>query len=274
MRIFIRTSKWAIWARRIASLAVPLLVIPIVLFRFGQIEAPTFHAALAVAMLAALTSLLLAMLALIHLWHSGDLGWGRAISALLIGLMSTAPFAWAALQIERYPNVTDVTTAPRQDLPLVLDAATRAMPDPRVLSAREAEAAFPNARTRDYPLTVEQSYELVERLVGQNGWEIRLTRPPAGRDGEGRINARSTSLVGWREEIVIRITSVPGGARIDMRSVSLDALHDLGANGRRIEDFLAALDTDVTTLLRDNPNIAQPVLDDPEDPAPPVEQAQ
>lgn len=270
MRIIIRTSKRAVWARRIASLSVPLLVIPTLLFRFGHIEAQTFYAALGVAFVTAVASVIIAVIALVHLWKSGDLGWGRSISALFIGMVCLAPFGWAVLQIERYPRATDVATAPRQDLPLVLDAVTRAMPDPQLLSASVAETAFPNARTRDYPLTAEQTYELIERLVDQWGWQVRLARPPSDLDSGGRLNARSTSLIGWRDEIVIRITSTSQGARVDMRSVSLDAIHDLGANGQRIEAFLASLDAEVTTLLRDNPNIAQPVIDDAVEISPPL----
>jgi hypothetical protein len=33
MRILIRTSKWAIWARRFGSLALPLAAIPVLMHR-------------------------------------------------------------------------------------------------------------------------------------------------------------------------------------------------------------------------------------------------
>jgi len=66
------------------------------------------------------------------------------------------------------------------------------------------------------------------------------------------------------------LTATPGGASVDMRSASINAPHDFGSNGSRIEDFMIALDNEVTTLLRDNPNPAQPTPEDDE-PAPPVE---
>ena len=49
-----------------------------------------------------------------------------------------------------------------------------------------------------------------------------------------------------------------------MRSASLNAQHDFGSNGTRIEEFLTALDEAVTTLLRDNPNANQPIEAEPE----------
>jgi hypothetical protein len=56
-----------------------------------------------------------------------------------------------------------------------------------------------------------------------------------------------------------------------MRSASLTAIHDLGSNGQRIEEFLTALDNAVTLLMRDNPAAVEP-LQGGEDEAPvPVE---
>ncbi|MNY60664.1 hypothetical protein D3C86_1972470 [compost metagenome] len=72
------------------------------------------------------------------------------------------------------------------------------------------------------------------------------------------------TLPGWREEVVIRVTGSLTTSTVDMRSASLNALHDFGSNGSRIEDFLAALDDAVTTLLRDNPNANQPLEAEPE----------
>ena len=38
-----------------------------------------------------------------------------------------------------------------------------------------------------------------------------------------------------------------------MRSASMLGVHDLGENGHRIEEFLLALDTEVTVIMRDAP---------------------
>ena len=42
MRILIRTSKWAIWARRFGSFAVPLTVIPVFMHREQMIASSDF----------------------------------------------------------------------------------------------------------------------------------------------------------------------------------------------------------------------------------------
>ena len=76
------------------------------------------------------------------------------------------------------------------------------------------------------------------------------------------------TLAGWREEVVLRVTGTMDTSMVDMRSASLNALHDFGSNGLRIEEFLGALDDAVTTLLRDNPGANQPIEPEVE---PPVE---
>jgi uncharacterized protein (DUF1499 family) len=65
---------------------------------------------------------------------------------------------------------------------------------------------------------------------------------PRGGQREGRIEAVALTLImGFREDIAIRIRSASGGVRIDMRSASRYGGHDLGSNARRIETFLADL---------------------------------
>ena len=76
------------------------------------------------------------------------------------------------------------------------------------------------------------------------------------------------TLLGWREEAAIRVRGVPQGSVVSMRSAALHPGHDLGENGRRIEEFLAALDQQVTLLLRDAPVTAPPIE---EEAAPEVE---
>lgn len=263
MRILIRTSKWAIWARRYASLAVPLIVIPVLLHRERLIGSDTFRVLAVVAFLFCCAALTTAVIALVRLWIGGNQGWDRAIFALVVSLACLSPFAWHGLRALQYPQATDVATASRQSLPLVFDEATASMRPPVVLPPAWIEAVFPNAKTRSYPLNAQQTFEVVRRMVAQRGWQTVASRPPEGPRGAGLLNARVTTLLGWRDEVVIAVTGAADGASIDMRSVSLNAIHDFGGNGLRVEEFLSALDEQVTALLRDNPNITQPIIETP-----------
>ena len=273
MRILIRTSKWAILARRLGGLAVPLTVIPVLLHRERLIPSNIFVVAAAVAALVALLAVLVALLALIRLWNTGDHGWGRTLGGLVLALLCLAPVAWFGALAMRYPPATDIATASRGLMPLVLEPDTTLMPPPQLLTGAQIETIFPDVKTRTYPLNAQQTYDIVLRMVEERGWDIRLQHPPATAGGVGQINARIVTLAGWREEAVLRIAGAATGASVDMRSASINAVHDFGSNGSRIEDFLTALDTEITTLIRDNPNASQPVEAEPDENAEPVEGA-
>lgn len=271
MRILIRTSKTALWARRLGRLAVPLVILPVAMHHLGLIDSPSFFIVAMVALTLCLFTVLLAVLALVRLWFSGDRGWDKALVGLFLGLLCLAPFAWYGYYAWRYPPVTDIATVPRGELPLLFLPDTAKMPPPKLIPADEQARIFPNAATRTYPLDVVSLFGVVERLAENEGWEIRLLRPPGADGAAGRINARITTIPGWREEAVLRVAATPTGAKVDMRSASINAPHDFGSNGTRIERFMVNLDNEVTTLLRDNPNVNQPTAEEDDEPAPSVE---
>jgi hypothetical protein len=119
--------------------------------------------------------------------------------------------------------------------------------------ARSIAAAFPNVASRTYPLGPEQVFELALALATARGWEVEARLAPQGPAGEGQLNAIVVTLLGWRDEISVRVTGVPEGSTVAMRSSSQVGTHDLGENGHRIEEFLLALDTEVTVIMRDAP---------------------
>ena len=86
MRILVRTSQWAIWARRIGSFAIPLAVIPVFMHRSGAIASSAFEVTEAVAVGFALLAFILSVGAFARIWTTGDRGWGRAVTGLLLSL--------------------------------------------------------------------------------------------------------------------------------------------------------------------------------------------
>lgn len=242
---------------------MPLVVTAVLLHRFRLVTSDLFLVAALAAGLVALLAVLMSMLALGRLWQTGDQGWGRALAGLLFGTISLLPYAWYGSLLLRYPAVTDIATTDRGLMPLMFEPGTSAMPAPKMLSSAEMAAQFPNVETRTYPLGVVPTFGIVQSLVASNGWDIRLLREPGDL---GQINAQIMTPPGWREEVVLRVTGTMTNATVDMRSASLNALHDFGENGLRIEAFLEALDDAVTVMLRDNPNANQPVEAEAETP--------
>jgi hypothetical protein len=270
MRILIRTSKWAIWARRFGSLALPLTIIPVFLHREQMIGSSDFAIVEVVAAGVAALAVFLALGAFGRLWITGDRGWGKAAWGLIFGIACLLPFGWLAWEATRYPVVNEVTTDIATPLPLV--SPVRVAPTSAALRDAIAET-FPNARTRSYPVESTGLFAIVERLVEQRGWDIRLRRAPPTALDTGQLNAIAMALLGWRDEVAIRITGTAQGSTVDMRSVPLASMTDFGENGRRIEDFLVALDDEITRTLRDAPQpVAVPETDTGTPPAPQVDE--
>jgi hypothetical protein len=249
MRILIRTSKWAIWARRFGSFALPLAIIPVFLHRERIISSADFMTIELVACSFALLALFLAFGAFARLWVTGDQGWSRASMGLLFSLICLTPIAFIGWQATRYPVAGDVSTN-FADLPALVSTVGKVLtPDDRAA----IEAAFPNARTRTYPIAAEPMFGIVEQLAAARGWEPRARRAPTTPLDEGAFNAISTTLLGWRDEVAVRVVGTATGSTVDMRSAPTHGWLDLGENGRRIEEFLLAIDQRVTLMLRDAP---------------------
>jgi len=262
MRILIRTSKTAIWARRLASLSLPLAAVPVLLHHRQAIDSARFQLVETIALGVALLALLVSILAIARLWRSGDRGWDRAFAGLFLSLLCLAPFGYAAFLVYENPAVTDVSTAPDGSVQFL--AAPAAPPlDPALREA--VEDAFPNMRTRHYQLDTERLFAIVQRLVGDRGWQVQATREPLGPIDSGEIDAIDTTWMGWRDEVAIRLNGTDDGVSVDMRSASLGNVQsDFGANGHRIEEFLLALDAAVTEDMQNG--TPEPPPEPPRDP--------
>ena len=68
------------------------------------------------------------------------------------------------------------------------------------------------------------------------------------RKGEWLIEAKVTSTVlGFVDDIVVRVTDEGESTYVDMRAHRRFGAYDLGANARRIVEFMNALDTRIQT---------------------------
>lgn len=248
MRILVRTSKWAIWARRVGALALPLAYIPLLLHRTRVITSENFIAVEAVAMALAVLATVMALVALGRLWFTGDQGWWKASLALLFGVLCLLPAAYFGYLAWRQLPTPDVSTDYADPLPLVSEVEP---PSPSLADRARIEAAFPNARSRNYPIAAPDMFDTVAGLVDDRDWDVRSSRKPTTQLDSGQINAIVTTILGFRQEVAIRVTGSADGATVAMRSASLSAVPDFGENGQRIEAFLLDLDNQVTQMLRD-----------------------
>src|SRR6188474_2179256 len=84
------TSRLAIWARRVAGFAVAVVLLGIGIVRAGILEIIPSLAAFAGGLLLACIAILLALGAFVVIWREGLAGFGKALAALLVGIVVLA----------------------------------------------------------------------------------------------------------------------------------------------------------------------------------------
>lgn len=248
MRILIRTSRLAIWSRRLAIFGFAVLVLAVTLHLLGQIATNVFEISLIIGTTVSALAVSLAVAAYARLWFTGDRGWKLASIGFSLGALCLMPAGYALAMAMFYPSTADVTTALVSPPSLLSVEDTETSLDPESILQ-----SFPNLITRSYQIPPETLFGLAETLVRQRGWRVVRNSPPAFEGGQGTLNAIRTSLLGWENEIAYRIAPGPLGALIDLRAASLNPTrHDLGENGRAIESFLLALDDSVSAYVQAN----------------------
>ena len=110
MRIPIRTSRWAIWARRIASIALPIEVIPVFMHRERVIASDAFTILFGIGLALAALAIIVSLIAFARLWQSGFRGWSRTLQAFVLGGILLAPAGVGMTWAVTYPPTNDVAT--------------------------------------------------------------------------------------------------------------------------------------------------------------------
>ena len=238
------TSRLAIWARRIAAFAFVATVLAVIIVRSGLLEIQpalvTFAGALAIAVVA----LLVSFAAFAVIWMEGLAGMGAALAAMLISLALLAYPAYLGLKAYRLPWIYDITTDPID--PPRYEALARLRPRDAnpityagLYAAEQQRTAYPDIGPLGTNATAQAAYDAVLAVVNRRRWRVVDARPPQAGRREGRIEAVArTPIMGFRDDVVIRIRAEPDGARIDARSSSRYGTFDFGTNAARLRSLI------------------------------------
>jgi uncharacterized protein (DUF1499 family) len=80
-------------------------------------------------------------------------------------------------------------------------------------------------------------------VITKRKWRIVDARAPQTGRREGRIEAVArTPIMGFRDDVVVRVRAAEDGARVDVRSASRYGQHDFGANASRIRSLTSDID--------------------------------
>jgi uncharacterized protein (DUF1499 family) len=237
-------SRLAAWSSRLALFALAAAALSIVVVRGDLLEIvpamATFGAALALAALA----ILLALAAAVVIWREGLRGIGRAAAGFVLGCALLAYPAYLAALASQLPAIRDITTDTAQ--PPRFDVISRLRPrgtnDYRPADAARQRDAYPDIMPLQVLATPAQAYAAALAVAKKHKWTIVDARPPAPRrDGTVEAVAR-TFIMGFRDDVAIRIKPMGTGAKIDIRSASRYGSHDFGTNAARVRMLLEEID--------------------------------
>jgi hypothetical protein len=248
-------SSLALWARNLAVFSVVAVVVSIMIVRFGFLEMKpalaTFFGALALAGL----SILVGFAAFVAIWQNGSRGMSRILLALLIDAVVLAYPAYLGLQYRKLPALHDITTDPI-DPPrfealarLRTGDGTNTAVYAGLYSAEQQRLYYPDIETVELDVPVQRAFDVTMALVTKRKWLVIDERSPQLPRRIGRIEAVArTPIMGFREDVSIRVTPDGDGSRVDIRSASRYFEGDLGSNAARISKLIDDINSTVDNV--------------------------
>jgi len=245
------TSQLALWARRMALFSLAATFVSIIVVRSGLLELRPALATFAGALVLAVIALLLAFCAFVVIWREGLMGMGQALTAIALALALLAYPAYLAIKAYRLPRIYDITTDPID--PPRFEVLARIRPrnaNPVIyagLSAAELQrAAYPNIESIDKDANAPTAFKAALKVINRRKWRVVDQRPPTATRREGHIEAVvRTPIMGFREDVVVRVRPTTDGSRIDIRSSSRYGSFDFGSNAERVRTLSDDIDNAV-----------------------------
>src|SRR3978361_417300 len=198
-------------------------------------------------------SILLGLAAFAAIWQNGSRGMSRILVAMALDIAILAYPAYLALQYRKLPAIHDITTDPID--PPRFDALARLRTGDGtntavyagLYSAELQRQAYPDIEPVDLETPVQRAYQITLQLVNRRRWLVIDERAPQPPRLIGHIEAVArTPIMGFREDVSIRVTPDGDGSRVDIRSSSRYFESALGSNASRvtklIDDINSAVD--------------------------------
>lgn len=243
-------SGLAAWARRLAVFAAIASVVSIIIVRFGFLDVKPAMATFFGALGCAVLSILLGLTAFVAIWQNGSRGMSRIAMAFLIDITILAYPAYLGLQYRKLPAIHDITTDPIDPPRFEALARLRSTDGANsavyagLYSAEQQRATWPDIEPVDLDVPVQRAYEVTAAIIAKRKWLVIDERPPQPPRRIGRIEAVArTPIMGFREDVSIRIAPDGEGSRVDIRSSSRYFESDLGSNAARVTKLIDDINT-------------------------------
>jgi uncharacterized protein (DUF1499 family) len=188
---------------------------------------------------AALLSLVLVVLLAVPRWRVRP--W-LPVLALCIALVAVAPPLILLGRAKAVPPIHDITTDTSDPPAFVALLEVRnqspngaAYGGPAV--AAQQQKAYADVKPLVIAAPPREAMQKALDAARAMGWEVR-----ASDTASGRIEATATTTwFSFKDDVIVRIRPEGAGSRVDVRSVSRVGASDVGANAKRIREFLSRL---------------------------------
>ena len=188
---------------------------------------------------AAVAALVLILLMAVPKWRGGR--WLPIVS-LCLALAAIAPPLIAFSRAKAVPPIHDISTdmADPPGFVQLLEARNKSPYGSAYGGAAIAEQqrkAYADLKPLDLAVPPRDALQKAIDAARAMKWEV------AGSDAAtGRLEATDTTAwFGFKDDVVVRVRPNGTGSRIDVRSVSRVGRSDIGANARRIREYLEKL---------------------------------
>ena len=223
------------WLGYLAVTLLLILPLSVLMVRNGD-----WQQGLLMYAIACLGSTLLIILAIVLLLRTRFNLWRKDILQRALFALPGAALLLALTSGGSYPTIHDITTD-TADPPRFTSAASQRGADSNSLEIDEEviqqqQEAYPNLQTLVTPLPIEDAYRLALNVATDMGWDIYR------QDSNAMVieAVDTTGIMGFKDDVVVRVRSSARGTLVDLRSVSRVGEGDLGANAARINAFVNA----------------------------------
>lgn len=236
------------WTPRVALFSGALVVTAILLHRLLGMPTPLALNLFLVAFGLAAIAILLGIVAIGDVWRRGADGGGWALIGMILAI---GVFCWPLSALPSYynlPAINDTSTdlaspPPFSELARERERSGSANPAQYPVSKFAAlqQAAYPDIRPLYVNRTLDETYEIALETVKRLRFQVVGDMPPRQRQA-GLIEAVDrTTVIGFYDDVAVRVSPEGGRVRVDVRSASRFGRHDLGRNASRVRRVLAEL---------------------------------
>ncbi len=231
------------WSLRLSLLAVLIAALAIFGHRFSMIGFQPALLGLAGTVLTGFLAIVLGLIGTLRAIKTKETETVPTLAGSTLGFLVVAPVLMTIMAGAGTPRIHDITTDLTHPPEFVAIKALRTPAhnsldrlDPENLAALQ-KAGYPDLTPLLINRPSDQVFEQAVALVKKRGWEIA-----AASAVNGRIEATDTTrIMGFKDDVVIRVQAAGNKTQVDMRSASRVGKGDLGMNAERIRLFLSDL---------------------------------